>query len=184
MSVLDLVIHTERLLLRPPVAGDFDGYAEMLADPEAARYIGGVAPRAVAWRKFLALPGAWVIQGFAMFSVIERSTGTWVGQCGPWRPEGWPGNELGWAFRRHFWGRGYALEAASAALDFVFEQLAWSETIHCIHPDNRASQRLAERLGSRPLGPVRLPDPYSEFPSLHWGQSQDQWRQRARASLA
>ncbi|MGD9584999.1 MAG: GNAT family N-acetyltransferase [Lysobacterales bacterium] len=184
MGVFDLTLETDRLLLRPPNAGDFDRYAEMLADPEAARYIGGVAPRAVAWRKFLALPGAWVIQGFAMFSVIERASGEWVGQCGPWRPEGWPGNEIGWALRRPFWGRGYAFEAAQAALDFAFERLAWSEVIHCIHPDNLASQRLAERLGSAPLGPVRLPEPYSESPSLHWGQSRQQWRQRTRPNLA
>ena len=91
-------IRTDRLILRLPQASDFDRYAETLGDEEAARYIGGAQSRAAAWRRFLQMPGAWALQGFAMFSVVEQSSGLWVGQCGPWRPEGWPGNEVGWTF--------------------------------------------------------------------------------------
>src|SRR5690606_5634493 len=89
------VIETERLVLRVPRIGDFDRFAELLGDEEAARHIGGHAPRGAAWRRFLQQPGAWMLQGFGMFSVIERASGRWVGQAGPWRPEGWPGNEIG-----------------------------------------------------------------------------------------
>ena len=41
--------------------------------------------------------GSWHATGFAMFSVIEKSSGRWVGRLGPWMPEGWPGPEVGWA---------------------------------------------------------------------------------------
>ena len=44
---------TPRLRLRPPEASDFDAWAALMADPESARYIGGVQPRAAAWRGFL-----------------------------------------------------------------------------------------------------------------------------------
>jgi RimJ/RimL family protein N-acetyltransferase len=64
------VLETERLILRLPQARDFERFAEMYGDEETARYIGGHLARASAWRKFLAMPGAWAIQGFAMFSVI------------------------------------------------------------------------------------------------------------------
>src|SRR3546814_11429497 len=84
-----------------------------MADAEAARFIGGQQARAVAWRGFLASAGAWTIQGFSMFSVIEKSSGQWIGRLGPWHPEGWPGTEVGWGLARSAWGKGYALEGRS-----------------------------------------------------------------------
>ena len=172
------MLETERLILRLPQAGDFEGYAELLADEEAARYIGGHMPRAAAWRKFLQMPGAWAIQGFAMFAVVEKSSGQWIGNAGPWHPEGWPGTEVAWSFKRSSWGKGYATEAGSAAIDWAFDHLGWSDVIHSIHPDNRASQALAARLGSVNRGPGRLPAPYEDSPTEIWGQSRAQWRAR------
>ena len=144
-------LHTDRLLLRLPQAGDFDRYAETIGDEVAARYIGGAQSRAGAWRRFLQMPGGWALQGFAMFSVVEKASGLWVGQCGPWRPEGWPGNEVGWTFHRDAWGKGYATEAATAAMHYAFDVLDWERVIHCIDPANLASQRVALRLGSQNL---------------------------------
>ena len=169
-------LETGRLILRLPEAKDFDDYAELLADAQAAHYIGGQVPRAAAWRKFLQMPGAWAIQGFAMFSVVEKSSGRWIGQMGPWHPEGWPGTEVGWAFKRSSWGHGYATEAAIAAIDWTFANLDWSEVIHSIHPDNRASQLLAQRLGSVNRGPARLPAPFEDSPIEVWGQTRAQWQ--------
>ena len=172
------IIETERLLLRVPRIEDFDAYAAMGQDEEAMRFIGGTAPRAVAWRKFLQVPGAWLLQGFAMFSVIEKSSGRWVGQLGPWQPDGWPGTEVGWSFDRSAQGKGYATEAGRAALDFAFEQLGWSEVIHSIHPDNIASQALARRLGSSLRGPGQLPEPFRDEPIEIWAQTREQWLAR------
>ena len=169
-------VETQRLILRLPQAHDFDDYAELVGDDEAARYIGGHLPRAAAWRKFLQMPGAWAIQGFAMFSVVEKSSGRWIGQLGPWHPEGWPGTEVGWAFKRSSWGRGYATEAGNAAIDWAFTRLGWDEVIHSIHPDNRASQLLAQRLGSVNRGPGRLPAPFQDSPIEVWGQTRAEWQ--------
>ena len=173
------VIETARLVLRPPQACDFDRYAELLDDAEACRFIGGREPRAAAWRRFLQMPGAWAVQGFGMFSVIEKASGRWLGQAGPWRPEGWPGNEVGWSIHPQAWGKGYATEAAAAAVEWAFATLAWDQVIHCIAPDNHASQRVAQRLGSRNLGPGRLPAPYADARIEVWGQGRAQWRARA-----
>ncbi len=169
---------TPRLQLRPPRAEDFEGWARLMADPEAARFIGGVQPRAAAWRGFLTMVGAWQIQGFGMFSVIERGSGQWIGRIGPWQPEGWPGTEVGWGLLSEWQGRGYALEAAVASIDWAFDQLGWSEVIHTIDPANLPSQRLAERLGSRLRGPGRLPPPFEALPIEIWGQTRAQWRAR------
>jgi RimJ/RimL family protein N-acetyltransferase len=172
------VLETARLRLRVPMRRDFDGYAEMNSDEEAMRYIGGTLPRAAAWRKFLQMPGAWAVQGFAMFTVETKDTGEWLGQLGPWQPEGGPGTEVGWAFKRSAWGRGYATEAAVAAIDWAFDSLGWTDVIHSITPANAASIALAERLGSVNRGPGQLPEPFAHERIDIYGQSREQWRAR------
>ena len=141
-------------------------------------HLGGAMPRAVAWRDFSVRAGAWMTRGFSMFSVIERETGGWVGRIGPWQPEGWPGTEVGWGVASGFAGKGYAQEAAVAAIDYAFDVLGWRDVIHTIAPDNHRSVRLAERLGSTNRGPTRLPPPLDGYRVDAWGQSAADWRAR------
>lgn len=176
------ILVTQRLILRPPAREDFEGWAAFSADPETMRFLGGVQPRATAWRGLCAMAGAWHISGFAMFSVVERESGRWIGRVGPWQPEGWPGTEVGWGIAREFAGKGYALEAAIASIDFAFDQLGWDEVIHCINPENTRSIRLAERLGAVNQGPTALPAPFESERVDRWAQSAEQWRAR-RAGL-
>jgi RimJ/RimL family protein N-acetyltransferase len=173
------VLETPRLLLRPPVAEDFEGWAAMMAD-EASRFIGGPQPRAVAWRGFMSVAGAWAMSGHGMFSVIEKGSGRWIGRVGPWVPEGWPGTEVGWGLTKDAYGQGYATEAAVATIDWAFDALGWTDVIHCIDPANVASQRVAERLGSTNRGPGKLPPPFDDQPIDLWGQTRDAWRARSR----
>ena len=170
-------LETERLILRPPGPQDFEPWAEFHADLEVARYLGGPLSRAMAWRAICAMAGSWVINGFAMFSVVEKSTGRWVGRIGPWRPEGWPGPEVGWGLAREAWGKGYAVEGATATINWAFENLDWSEVTHAIDPANQPSRRVAERLGSRLLRHDVLPEPIS-VPVEIWGQTREEWLSR------
>ena len=55
----NLQLETPRLLLRLPRAEDLDPWAELMADAEAARFIGGTAPRAMVWRSIMTMIGAW-----------------------------------------------------------------------------------------------------------------------------
>lgn len=175
---------TSRLLLRVPALADLDGWAALMADPESARHIGGVQPRAAAWRSLATMVGSWSLAGFGMFSVLERASGAWIGRVGPWSPEGWPGTEVGWGLLRAHWGRGYACEAAIAAIDWAFDTLGWSEVIHVIGPENTASQAVARRLGSTLRGPAVLPAPFDQVRVESWGQGRAQWAaQRARLPL-
>jgi RimJ/RimL family protein N-acetyltransferase len=180
-ALRDVVLKTSRLILRPTAAEDFEGWAAMMADDKNTEFIGGLQERPVAWRSFLTMAGAWTIQGFGMFSVIEKETGDWIGRVGPWMPEGWPGSEVGWAIRRDRWGRGYAVEAATAAIDWVFDVLGWDEVIHSISPNNTASQAVATRLGSRLRGVGQLPAPMEMIEIDIWSQTREQWRARRGA---
>ncbi len=177
----DLRLETDRLILRPPHAADLEDWAAMMADEPAARFIGGVAPRSVCWRQLMTMIGAWHSLGFAMFSVIEKDSGRWVGRLGPWQPDGWPGPEIGWSIVRDRWGRGYAVEGATAAMNWSFDTLGWGNVIHSIAPENVASQRVAQKLGSRNLGPGRLPPPFEADPVDLWGQTREEWRARHTA---
>jgi RimJ/RimL family protein N-acetyltransferase len=174
------VLETERLILRPIALEDFPRWAEMMADPEASKFIGGPQPAAVAWRGFMSMAGAWSLTGVSMFSVADRDSGLWLGRIGPWTPHGWPGTEVGWGLHADAQGKGYGLEAATAAIDYAFDVLGWTDVIHCIDPENTPSQRLAERLGSRNLGSTRLPPPFHEVTIEKWGQSREAWRARSR----
>ncbi len=170
------VLETSRLLLRPPLERDLDDWAALMADPVASRFIGGPLERPVAWRGMAAMAGCWTLRGFGMFSVLERASGRWVGRIGPWRPEGWPGPEIGWGLIRECWGRGYATEAAAAAIDWTLAALGWPEFIHVIAPENAASAAVARRLGSALRGPGRMPTPYQDQQVEIWGQSAAQWK--------
>jgi RimJ/RimL family protein N-acetyltransferase len=176
--VLGPTLETERLILRPPQAGDFDAWAAFVADEPSMRHLGGVQPRSTAWRGFLSVVGAWPIQGFSMFSVIEKASGRWIGRLGPWYPEGWPGAEIVWSITRDATRQGYAVEGATAAIEWAFDRLGWKEVIHVIGPGNEPSKAVARKLGSAPRGTGSLPAPYEHSPVEVWGQTCAQWRAR------
>jgi len=171
-------LETARLILRPPAAEDLDGWAELMADAEAARYIGGQMNRSQAWRTMATMAGSWAMNGFGMFSLIEKDTGRWVGRIGPWRPEGWPGTEVGWSLHPRAHGKGYAVEAATATMDWAVDHLGWTRLVHCIDPANLASIKVARRIGSRFLEIGRLPEPFHEVEVHLWGQTADEWKAR------
>ena len=173
------ILETERLLLRVQQAGDFERYAEMLAHPSSL-HIGGPLLRHEAWRRFLQMPGAWMVQGYAMFSVVEKSSGRWMGQAGPWCPDGWPGTEVGYSFHMDARGKGYATEACAAAMDYAFDTLGWDEVIHSISPENTASQTVAQRLGSRNRGPGKLPPPLDVHAIEIWAQPRAEWAENRK----
>ncbi|MFO0666124.1 MAG: GNAT family N-acetyltransferase [Polyangiaceae bacterium] len=169
-------LETDRLLLRAPALADLDAWAAFVADPVVGEFLGGVHDRVTAYRQLTSVEGAWIVLGFSMFSVLEKSSGAWVGRVGPWMPDGWPGTEVGWGIAREAWGKGYASEAARACIDFAFERLGWSEVIHCISPKNERSQGVAKRVGSKLRGPGQLPPPFHEEPIMLWGQTREAWR--------
>jgi RimJ/RimL family protein N-acetyltransferase len=146
-----IALETERRRLRPFRDADFDAYATMCADPGVMRYLGDgrTLDREDAWRQMAMFAGHWALRGFGTWAVEEKSSGAFVGRVGLHYPEGWPDREVGWTLLRSHWGRGYATEAARAALGHAFDALGWDRVISLIHPDNARSILVAERLGER-----------------------------------
>ncbi len=150
------VIQTERLLLRGHRAADFADVAALWSDPEVTRYIGGqpVSPDE-AWAKLLRSAGLWPLLGYGYWAVEERQTGRFIGTVGfgdfkrPLEPsiEGIP--EIGWVVVPAAHGRGYATEAAQAALAWGDAHFSPRQTVCLIAPENRPSLRVAGKCGYR-----------------------------------
>jgi len=170
------VIVTERLLLRQWRGDDVAPNTAMLADPGTARFITAdgkpVTSELNGWRNAAIMAGHWVLHGVGMFVVEEKSSGKYVGRVGPWFPPGWPGFEVGWGIATEFRGKGYALEAARASIDWVFATFEIDEIIHCIEPVNAPSQAVARRLGARK---DREGDLFGK-PADIWVTSRKTWR--------
>jgi ribosomal-protein-alanine N-acetyltransferase len=58
-----------------------------------------------------------------------------------------PAVEVGWRLAREHWGRGYATEAARAAVEFGFNELELPEIVAMTALKNAPSRRVMERLG-------------------------------------
>jgi [ribosomal protein S5]-alanine N-acetyltransferase len=143
------VIETDRLVLRPIEPDDLDAFAALHADPEVADFIGGVKTREEAAEWLARRSADYRRQGYGIMAVVEKATGDVVGRCGlaHWDIEGEDELEVGYAFVKSAWGRGYATEAASAARDYALEELGRTRLIALIRRDNPRSARVAEKLG-------------------------------------
>jgi RimJ/RimL family protein N-acetyltransferase len=155
---LSVTLETPRLVLRPFRASDLDAYARICADPEVMRHIGQgkTSSREETWRSMAFFLGHWELRGYGMWAAEEKATGTLVGRIGLHNPEGWPGLEVGWLLDRSRWGQGFATEGARAAMQFAFEELKAPHLSSIIQPANRASIRVAEKLGMKLERPILL----------------------------
>jgi len=151
-------LETDRLILRMwREETDFETFAEMCADPEVMRYLGGKPlDRLEAWRNFAFHVGHWQMRGYGHFAVEEKASGNFMGRIGFLNPVGWPAFEIGWTLARKYWGKGFATEGARRALDYAFKELDKPHVISLIHPDNKGSIHVAERLGEKVEGRAEL----------------------------
>jgi RimJ/RimL family protein N-acetyltransferase len=137
------MIETERLTLRPLSRDDLPAFAAFLADPEATAGLHTPDPQTdpEVVEKIL---DRWVEQA-EMYSVIVKASGETAGFVGfvPREMEWGVEIELGWLLLPSHWHRGYATEAAK-----VLRPLKQQRIISLIRTDNKASERVATKLGS------------------------------------
>jgi RimJ/RimL family protein N-acetyltransferase len=154
-----IIAETPRLILRRHAAADFPAYLEMSADPAMARYSGrDPAGSEEAWMRLLRQAGHWSLFGYGFLAVEEKASGRFAGEAGlgDFKRRQGPAfddfPEAGWAIAPWAQGRGYATEAAAAALEWIETRFGVRRTVCLIHVDNRASIRVAEKLGYTPFG--------------------------------
>ena len=136
---------------------DFGGFLALKTDPELLQYfLGGTKTAEQAWDDFCAISGQWLLRGVGIFLVADRETDEARGFSGLWFPLDIEVPELCWSLFPGNMGRGYATEAARAARQWVFENTSYQELVSYIHPDNRASCAVADRLGAELNGRTKL----------------------------
>ena len=144
------LLQTPRLLLRPFAAGDALLVHAVYSDPDVMRYVatGPMSDIAVTERLLADYAAHQTRHGYSFWAVIERSSGTLIGDAGLYRtPTGEV--ELGYTLGAAWWGRGYATEAASRWLAFAFGELGLGEVVALAEPANVASLHVLEKLGMR-----------------------------------
>ena len=153
------VLATERLVLRAPCPADWPHWLAYFST-DRSRFSGGPLTADRAWRAFCHHLGHWVMRGYGSFVVTLKGSDAAAGLVGPYHPIDWPEPEIGWAlWNPALEGKGFACEAATATLDFVFRNLGWPTAVSYTETGNTRSVALAKRLGAV-LDPVAArPDP-------------------------
>ena len=144
------VLETARLILRAPTAADWRPCHAFMVSPRSAFIRDNkVLEYGQIWRAFCHVVGMWVARGYGSFVVTAKGSDDAIGLVGPWNPIDWPEAEIGWTlWSEAHEGKGYASEAAQAAVAHVFRDLRWASAVSYIAPDNARSIALAERLGA------------------------------------
>jgi RimJ/RimL family protein N-acetyltransferase len=141
-------IETDRLILRGPIASDFEALAIFFADPVRSVGFGGPIPRDQAWRWFASMIGHWHLRGYGFWTITLKGDDTPIGLSGLWNPDGWPEPELGWVVYQLHEGKGIAFEAAKALRMHAYNTMGFTTLTSNIVPGNTRSITLAERLGA------------------------------------
>jgi len=148
-------IETARLRLRGWRPEDHAPFAALCADPDVMRHIGSGATRTPeeAARAIRSFERGWSTRGYGLFAVADKRSGGLIGFAGlsspQFLPEILPSVEIGWRFAKASWGRGYATEAASAALAFGVTDLGITDIVSICQTGNAASERIMQKLWMR-----------------------------------
>jgi len=146
-----LEIETTRLRLRMLSPEDADDLSAIFADPEVVKFLGVEAgitlSRSETESALEGMIACWKRNEFGRWAVIEKESGKLVGLCGIRLLEGAP--ELFYLFAKESWGRGFATEAAAAALRDGFERLQFERIIAVTRPGNTASIKVLTKIGMR-----------------------------------
>jgi RimJ/RimL family protein N-acetyltransferase len=148
-------LETERLLLERWNERHRESWQLICRDPEVMRFIGPGQLREPAKADEVCdgMLAHWRERGFGWRSVLDRATGEWLGFVGlNVVGQGVDGVapdevEIGWWLVRSAWGRGYASEGAAVLRDEGFERVGLDRMIARLQPANRASSRIAEKIG-------------------------------------
>ncbi len=148
-------IETAHLRLYPPRPEDLAARLAMDRDPEVMRFIRPIPENAEAQRAEIRAALAGSPGRGAFWHVEARAAPGFIGWCGVFPLQDSGLMEIGYRFVRAAWGRGFATEAAAAALDHGFRALALDPIVAVSDPDNAASHRVLCKIGLRAAGTAR-----------------------------
>ena len=161
-------LHTARLRLRPWRESDREPFAALNTDPRVLEFYPGTMTHQESDALVDRITAHFERHGFGLWAVEAPGTADFIGYVGlmvpPWETSFTPCVEVGWRLAVEHWGRGYATEAARAALDHGFRELGLEEILSFTVPANLRSRSVMERLGM-----TRRPEEDFNHPALPEG---------------
>jgi RimJ/RimL family protein N-acetyltransferase len=146
-------LRTHRLLLRQWRDADLEPFARLNADPEVMAHFPAPLSRPESDAQAARIRASFDDSDFGLWAVEVPGVTPFAGVAGLAVPRFeaafTPCVEIGWRLARPHWGRGYAIEAAAAAVAYGFEEVGLDEIVSFTVPANDRSRRVMERLGMR-----------------------------------
>ena len=144
-------IETARLRLRKVTPNDLTRLFAIRSDPEVMKFIGSGRPNSLeevrtTLNRYLA---HWEQHGFGRWSVDYKETDELIGWCGLCYLEDTGEVEIGYGIAKAYWGKGLASEAATASINYGFEELGLDRIVAVAWPDNASSRRIMDKLGMK-----------------------------------
>ena len=146
------VLTTRRLTLRRLSPADAGFIVALLNDPAFLRFIGDKAVRNADDARRYILDGpmaSYERNGFGLWLVEQKNSGLSVGMCGLLKRESLPDVDIGFAILPTFRSQGYALESASAVLEYGRTEFGLKRIVAITDPDNAGSIRVLQKIGMR-----------------------------------
>ncbi len=146
-----MIFETSRLRIRELQTSDFDDLAAITGDSEVMRFVGDLNPYTEdqTRRAIEISQESYRQHGFGAWAIVSKQTDQLIGMGGieisPYREMA----EVSYIFAPYVWGQGLATEFARAAIDYGFHHRGLREIGASFDPENRASMRVAEKVGMR-----------------------------------
>ena len=182
----DLVLETERLVLRKIDENDAALQNRVLNTPTVMAYLGGVKELHEIEAKHAKAMASFARDGFGFMMMIEKTTGDLVGHAGMKRVDN-PlapnvgDHEIGWLVREDRWRRGYAHEAMVSVIDWAFTSIGAPFLVALTCDSNVGSWRLMEKLGMVRRKDLDFTDPGmpdADNPTIQYSLTPEQWKAR------
>ena len=151
---MEIIIETERLIIREIVLTDIDAMFELHSDPEVHRYLGNntITSHEKMVEAIDFLRQQYIDFGVGRWAMINKKTNEFIG---------WTGLEyvtkeinkhknfydLGYRLLKRFWGQGFATESAFASVDYAFDNLKATEVYGMADIENEGSNKILEKVG-------------------------------------
>jgi RimJ/RimL family protein N-acetyltransferase len=147
------MLKTERLLLRKWKPTDLEEFARINADPKVCEFLPSVMRYGESNKLAYSIMSHFEKHAFGLWAVERVDIGRFIGFTGLSIPSFTahftPCVEIGWRLGSEHWGKGYATEAAKAALAHGFEQLKLPEIVSFTSLRNERSRAVMEKIGMK-----------------------------------
>jgi RimJ/RimL family protein N-acetyltransferase len=155
------IIETERLILRNWRHTDIPFLIEMNLDKEVMKYFLNIPTEAETLQFYERVVNHFSKHGFGLYVVEDKIEHQFMGYTGfmiaNFESDFTPCTEIGWRFKKEYWRKGYATEAAKACLLYGFSTLQFNQVYSFTSLHNKKSEAVMQRIGMKKVGEFSHP---------------------------